>query len=326
MSGPRPIVSPATRHRREERRCHRAIAPSAAVGRGSLRRRAASERPAPHLRDDRWAERFATLVFLASLFVVAASLVPDWRRYFAQSDDVLSLLTIPLVPHLVYAALLFATAVALRRRLRAAWWLAFLWLLALPEVRRIVQLAARRHPRRRSIVGTLLMCGADRAGDPGPQAVPGPGGRAATWRGAVALFVAGALATLLAGTPLVERHGHGATHDTALLWVLDHLFGDVGLVGPGVHIDVPLWVQSVIGLMGAGDGPRRRPTCCSGRRGSPACWTRPTRPACARCCAEFGDEDSLGYFATRRDKAVVWDTRGRRRLRARASRTACSAR
>ena len=30
---------------------------------------------------------------------------------------------------------------------------------------------------------------------------------------------------------------------------------------------------------------------------------------------DYGDLDSLGYFATRRDKAVVWDTTTRRTAR-----------
>ena len=75
------------------------------------------------LRDDRWPDFFATAMLLASVFVLVVSIVGPWRRYFAREYDWVSILTIPIVPGLVYAALLLVMAEALRRRLRAAWWL-----------------------------------------------------------------------------------------------------------------------------------------------------------------------------------------------------------
>ena len=38
------------------------------------------------------------------MFVVA--IVPPWHEYFDQADDVVSVLTIPIVPNIIYAALL----------------------------------------------------------------------------------------------------------------------------------------------------------------------------------------------------------------------------
>src|SRR4051812_26552163 len=90
--------------------------------------------------DDRWPDRFAGAMLVATVFVAVVALVPPWRHYFASSNDVVSLLTIPIVPSLVYAALLAVTAVALRRRLRAAWWILLVWWLALPQLGRIVDL------------------------------------------------------------------------------------------------------------------------------------------------------------------------------------------
>ena len=66
--------------------------------------------------------------------------VPPWRHYFAQPDDLLSALTIPVVPSLVYAALLMVMGAALRRRLLIAWWLFVLWWLVVPEVTRVLNL------------------------------------------------------------------------------------------------------------------------------------------------------------------------------------------
>ncbi|MEV0283229.1 MULTISPECIES: bifunctional lysylphosphatidylglycerol synthetase/lysine--tRNA ligase LysX [unclassified Kribbella] len=88
--------------------------------------------------DDRWPDHFAAAMFAAAALVVVVAVVPPWQDYFAREQDIVSMLTIPIVPSLVYAALLVAMGVALRRRLRAAWWLLVLWWLIVPELARIV--------------------------------------------------------------------------------------------------------------------------------------------------------------------------------------------
>ena len=45
-----------------------------------------------------------------------------------------SMLTIPIVPNLVYGALLISVRVALRRRLRAAWWVFVIWWIIIPQL------------------------------------------------------------------------------------------------------------------------------------------------------------------------------------------------
>ena len=96
------------------------------------------------LHDDRWPDRFASAMLLASAFVLVITFVPPWRRYFAREWDFVSLLTFPLVPGFVYAALLLVMAVGLRRRLRAAWWLLLIWWLILPQLGRLVSLISGR--------------------------------------------------------------------------------------------------------------------------------------------------------------------------------------
>src|SRR5829696_5576688 len=106
--------------------------------------RPADAEPAAHktalsqaLRDDRWPDRLATAMFAFAALVVVATLIPPLRRYFVQWHDVVSMLTIPIVPNLVYAALLIAVGVALRRRLRAAWWIFVIWWIVIPQLARI---------------------------------------------------------------------------------------------------------------------------------------------------------------------------------------------
>ena len=89
---------------------------------------------------DRWPDRFAAALYLFGAFTIVVAIVPTWRHYFSRSDDLLSVLTIPVVPSLVYAALLFVVGAALRRRLSAAWWLFVVWWLLLPALSLVLSL------------------------------------------------------------------------------------------------------------------------------------------------------------------------------------------
>ena len=70
----------------------------------------------------------------------------------------MSILTIPIVPGLVYAALLLVMAVALRRRLRAAWWLLVIWWLVVPEMGRIVFLVSGRGSAFEIVLHVVGLC------------------------------------------------------------------------------------------------------------------------------------------------------------------------
>ena len=76
-------------------------------------------------------------MFVFAALVVVATFIPPLRRYFLRWDDVVSTLTIPIVPNLVYAALLISVGIALRRRLRAAWWIFVIWWIIIPQLARI---------------------------------------------------------------------------------------------------------------------------------------------------------------------------------------------
>ncbi|KAA1423888.1 bifunctional lysylphosphatidylglycerol synthetase/lysine--tRNA ligase LysX [Mumia zhuanghuii] len=265
------------------------------------------------LLDDRWPDVFAAVVYAFATFVVIVALVPPWRRYFSRDDDVVSLMTIPIVPSLVYGALLVVLAVALRRRLRAAWWVLALWWLLLPEVGRIVAVAAgdASVPLVIGLVvgaGLLVVAWVAR-----PQftarRVPG------SLRSALAFFLLGGAVVLLGGAALVHRVGDAPTFEAAAEYVWGGMLSDVGRFGSETSVSAPIWVRALIGLSGAAvvlfsalllfRPPR------SARTGAVADEAR-----IRTLLREFGDEDSLGYFATRRDKAVVWDTENPEEARA----------
>jgi len=291
-------AEPAERHSEFE-------LPDAAADGGEQERRRL--RPTPL--DDRWPDRFSAAMLVFTGLVIVASAIPPLRRYFAEPYDVVSVLFIPIVPNLVYASLLAVVAVGLRRRLRAGFWIGFVWWLLLPQIDRVAELLARDLSTLNTVlmaIGLVLMAGvmvvAWRAR---PQF--GARGVRGNFAGAAALFIVGGIVTLVVGGWLVQRYGSGPDVGQSTIWVLNRMFGDIGLTSTDLQITAPLWVQFIVGLLGA-----------STVIGSAYLLFRAPRSTHSHDAAdearvrtllrEFGDGDSLGYFATRRDKAVVWDT------------------
>ena len=262
-------------------------------------------RPVPaRTLDDRWPDRFAAVMYAFAAFTVVVSCVSDWRNYFARPEDIVSALTIPVVPSLVYAALLAVMGAALRRRIRGAWWLTFIWWLVIPWLARIAFLAQEFDLA--TLIGLVVV---------GAAIVLAWRVRyqfvvrhvAGSLRAALTIFVLGGAIVLVVGALLVGRFGESGSADETQHYVLRQMLSEVGRHGSqGTAVSAPLWVHGVIGLLGA---------CVVVL--SALMLFRPT-PDTRRLSAEdearvrtllreHGDLDSLGYFATRRDKAVVWD-------------------
>ncbi len=185
------------------------------------------------LRDDRWPDFFATAMLLASIFVLIISLVGPWRRYFAREYDWVSILTIPIVPGLVYAALLLVMAEALRRRLRAAWWLLTIWWVIFPELGRIGFLISGRasaveivlHVAGLLLMGFVLVVLIRSRRQFTARRVPGSLGLA------LLVFVVGGIAMLALGAWLTVRFGSTADWSDATSHVLNAMLVDIGRFG-----------------------------------------------------------------------------------------------
>jgi lysyl-tRNA synthetase, class II len=255
---------------------------------------------------DAWPDHLALGAFALAVFVALAAVIPPWHRFFQQEQDPVSVLLVPIAPSLVYAALLAVLAVGLRRRLRAAWWVLVVWWLVLPELARVTALLAGVRPVLQAVglvIGLVLLAVVIRAR---PQftarRVPG------SLRASLAVFLLGGAVVLLGGGWLVQRFGTASDYGDALGYVFDQMLADIGRIGLGeTEVTAPLWVRLVIGLVGA----------------AVVVWAatllfRPSRATRTSSAADearirtllrdHGEHDSLGYFATRRDKAVVWDT------------------
>ncbi len=273
-------------------------------------RRSAPAKAARHP-DDRWPDWLAAFTFVLSAAVFLTWLVPPLHRFFDGSDDPVSLATVPIVPNLVYAAVLFALGVGLRRRLRSAWWVFVVLLLVLPSVGRVVSLAGAG----RDVLDAVGLVVAAAVLGVAVIAYRQFTARTARRAGlsALLLFILGAIVVSLIGSWLLTSFAKD-TRVGAGDAVANVLLGDLGLIAaPGVV--APMWVRLLLNLMGAAVVLGSAAVLFR----SPA-YTRtlgaPDEAAVRTMLREHGDLDSLGYFATRRDKAVVWDSGDAARARA----------
>ncbi|WP_426594057.1 bifunctional lysylphosphatidylglycerol synthetase/lysine--tRNA ligase LysX [Cellulomonas sp. McL0617] len=258
----------------------------------------------PQAIDDRWPDRIAAAMFLALAVVLVSAVIPPLRHYFMRVDDIVSILTIPIIPNIVYAALLASIGVALNRRLHSAWWLLVIWWFVLPQLGRIFSLIdggswwnAVGLVLVSAVLVQLWRCRRQF--------------RARTRRGsfwaALGFFLVGGTVILFVGTWLVTRFGQTDGAGSSVFFVWDSMLGDLGKIDQASNATAPFWVRAVINLIGAGvvlgsayllfRTPRYTHTLDAADEARVRTLLR-----------DFGGEDSLGYFATRRDKAVVWDS------------------
>ncbi|KRE63469.1 bifunctional lysylphosphatidylglycerol synthetase/lysine--tRNA ligase LysX [Nostocoides sp. Soil756] len=275
-------------------------------GRRAGRPGARSRRPHPRTgraRDDRWPDWSASLCFALAALSLLVALVPPWRRYFERTDDLVSAVVVPVVPNIVYVAVLLGLGEALRRRLRPALWVMVLLLVVLPAVGRVAFVVQGTN-RWANVAGLVVTGALLVAVVPAREQFPARTSAASVRRAllvlgvGVAVFLAVGL--LLLGT--VHTMRNGARVDG----LVDTLSRDVGL-GEPISFRAPWWVRAVINTIGAAvvvagtvvllRVPGRSPSLVAHDEARVRTLLR-----------QHGDADSLGYFATRRDKAVVYDT------------------
>ncbi len=255
--------------------------------------------------EDRWPDRFAAAMFAFAGFVFVVALVPPWHSYFDRTDDAVSLLTIPIVPSLIYAALLFVMAVALRRRLRAAWWVLMIWWLVIPEISRVIAIAQGEHVVLATIgfvlVAAVIVLAVRVRTHFVARRVSG------SLRTAAAVFVVGGAVVLLGGAALVSAFGESPDFGSSAAYVFDAMLADIGRLSDLPEVHAPWWVRLVIGLAGIVVVVTAATLLFRAPRDTRRLDV--TDEAFVRgMLRDHGDNDSLGYFATRRDKSVVWDS------------------
>ena len=258
-----------------------------------------------NLRDDRWPDRFAAFTFALAAVVLVAWVVPPLHRYFNRVDDPVSLVLVPIVPNLVYAALLIALAVGLRRRLRAAWWVFVVLLFVLPSIGRVESVVAGDDVVMcivGLVIAVVVLVVAVRARSQFTARTARAAGVKALLRRSSAGWSSSrsSASWLLSQFAELEPDRRGDGHRRHPVRRPRH-GRRPRLLGAAVGAPCPVGPR-------CGRRARQRGGAVPVAAPTPAPSAPPTRPSVRTMLREHGDLDSLGYFATRRDKAVVWDS------------------
>ncbi|MGQ5633683.1 MULTISPECIES: bifunctional lysylphosphatidylglycerol synthetase/lysine--tRNA ligase LysX [unclassified Streptomyces] len=250
-------------------------------------------------------EAFATLFAALGLLCALLALVEPLRRLLHPVARALDLVLVPISANLAYAVFLFLLGAATAARKKVAWWLVvvYLGLVVLTDALGVgLGLYAASLP-------SLVLCGLLLA-----LLVVARGEfyaasrRGAVWR-ALAVLLGGLLVAILLGWALVMMFPGTLPAGQHLAWAADRVCG--GLVSSGSFAGrPPRRVTFVLGLLGALALLNAAATLFRSQR-LEAALHDDEEARIRALLAAWGDRDSLGYFATRRDKAVVFSPSGK---------------
>ncbi|MEU6537741.1 bifunctional lysylphosphatidylglycerol synthetase/lysine--tRNA ligase LysX [Streptomyces sp. NPDC047000] len=217
----------------------------------------------------------------------------------------LDVLIVPVSANLAYAVFLFLLAAATAARKKIAWWLVVVYL-GLVVVTDALGLSLGLYFES---VPSLTVCGvalvllvvARREFYAASR-------RGAVWR-ALAVLCAGLAAAVLAGWALVSLFPGTLPESQHLAWAATRVLG--GLVSArSFDGRPPHALYFLLGLFGALALLNAAATLFRSQR-LEAALHGDEEPRIRALLRAYGDQDSLGYFATRRDKAVVFSPSGK---------------
>ncbi|MEW2284072.1 bifunctional lysylphosphatidylglycerol synthetase/lysine--tRNA ligase LysX [Streptomyces sp. NPDC047841] len=250
-------------------------------------------------------QAFATLVAALGLLCALLAVVSPLRRPLRPLVRTLDQLLIPISDNLAYAVFLFLLAGALAARKKIAWWLVAVCLALLVLADALGTAAGLYAESLPSLVlcALLLLLLVLARGE-----FYAVSRRGAVWR-ALAVLLAGLAVAILLGWGLVLLVPGTLPAGQHLAWAAARVCG--GLV-PASDFDgrPPRQVTFVLGLFGALALLNAAATLFRSQR-LEAALHGDEEARIRALLAEYGDRDSLGYFATRRDKAVVFSPSGK---------------
>ncbi|MET9082475.1 bifunctional lysylphosphatidylglycerol synthetase/lysine--tRNA ligase LysX [Streptomyces sp. NPDC004237] len=278
---------------------------SAAVEPATSREPAGPIRP-PRGRRLSWVpEAFGTFFGALALLCALLSFVAPLRVLLHPVVHFLNAVVVPVSPNLAYAVFLFLLGGATAARKKVAWWLVviYLGLLVLADVL-TVAFGFDWHS-----FSSLVVCGLALALLIVARREFYAASRKAAVRRALGVLVVGLLVAILAGWGLVSLFPGSLPHGQHLAWAADRVCG--GLVsGYSYGGRPPRFVAFLLGLFGALALLNAAATLFRSQRLEAALHGDEEARIRALLKA-YGDRDSLGYFATRRDKAVVFSASGK---------------
>ncbi|WP_225830006.1 bifunctional lysylphosphatidylglycerol synthetase/lysine--tRNA ligase LysX [Streptomyces sp. NK08204] len=244
---------------------------------------------------------FAALGLLCALLAFIAPL----RRLLRPAVRVLDQLLIPISANLAYAVFLFLLAAAIAARKKVAWWLVvvYLGLLVLSDALGVaLGLYAESLPSLVLCALLLVLLVVAR------REFYAASRRGALWR-ALAVLLGGLVVAILLGWGLVILFPGTLPESQHLAWAADRVCG--GLVSnssfdgrPPRRVTFVLGLLGALALLNAAAALFRSQRLEAALHGDEEARIR-------ALLAAYGERDSLGYFATRRDKAVVFSPSGK---------------
>ncbi|WLW50472.1 bifunctional lysylphosphatidylglycerol synthetase/lysine--tRNA ligase LysX [Streptomyces sp. YU58] len=262
-------------------------------------------RPPGHAFLSRVPEGFAAFFGALGLLCVLLALVPPLRTVLRPAVRLLDQILVPVSANLAYAVFLFLLAGATAARKKIAWWLVvvYLGLLVLADALGIaVGLYADSIP-------SLVVCALALVLLIVARREFYAASRRAAVRRALAVLFAGLVAGILAGWGLVELFPGTLPRGQRLAWAADRVCG--GLISGGAFDGrPPRALFFLLGLFGALALLNAAATLFRSQR-LEAALHGDEEDRIRALLRRYGDQDSLGYFATRRDKAVVFSPSGK---------------
>ncbi|MFC4612755.1 bifunctional lysylphosphatidylglycerol synthetase/lysine--tRNA ligase LysX [Streptomyces maoxianensis] len=248
---------------------------------------------------------FAMFFGALGVFCVVLALIPPLRHVLRPVALFLDRVTVPVSANLAYAAFLLLLAAAVGARKKAAWWLVvgYLTLLLLADVLVLIS------DQDWTWIPNLVLCAIAVAVLVMARGEFYAETRRGALRRALLVLVLGLAAGILVGWGLVEAFPGGLPQGQRLLWAANRVLG--GLVSSDeFHGRPPRLLFFLLGLFGAIALLSAAATLFRSQR-LEAALHGDEEPRIRALLGAYGSQDSLGYFATRRDKAVVFSPNGK---------------
>ncbi|WP_405674960.1 bifunctional lysylphosphatidylglycerol synthetase/lysine--tRNA ligase LysX [Streptomyces sp. NBC_01511] len=247
---------------------------------------------------------FAVFFGGLGLYCALIALIPALRRLLRPVSSFLDDVAIPVSANLAYAVFLLLLAAAVAARKKAAWWLVVAYLALLVAVDVLLLAFAAW-----SWLPNFVVCGAALAVLLLARRQFYAASRRGSLRRALLVLVLGLAAGVLVGWGLVELFPGSLTSGERFGWAANRVFG--GLVADSDFDGRPphplfflLGLFGALALLGAAATLFRSQRMEAALHGD-------EEPRIRALLGAYGSQDSLGYFATRRDKAVVFSPSGK---------------
>ena len=244
-----------------------------------------------------------TLMLLYAAFSAVTAIIPSLARALSGVREVMEIVFVPAPPNIAWAALLIIFGSALGRRKRSAWWfLIVLLVLGMVESLSLLSEPDLRIKEGATLVTTVILVAILLIARREFYAIVP---RKNVFIALITLIVGFAIAIPL-GWALVEALPGSVARSDGLLYAANQVLGGLGTVDTiGVEGRALRPVPFLLGALGTlvyiAFGLALFRT-----RGNERLITGQDEVDLRVLLHEQGDRDSLGYFATRRDKSVMW--------------------